>query len=236
MEFSLATIAYREARFLKPFLGHIPWWVDMKLVLISSKPWFGEELSDDGTFSIAQKKKAVPMANYWPNEESQRNTGQDLLSESDWIIILDPDEFLSKADWEQLRKFLETTDSDAVVCKGQYTYWKDGWVAEPPRDYQQLIAVRPHVRFIDKRVVNTSYVVAPVWVHHFSWARTDQEVWNKITHYAHANDFDTKKWFNEVWATWQPGDKDVHPTTPDTLHDFKLARLPKELRGLGLWP
>lgn len=236
MTIGLITVAYREKRLIGKFLRHIPRWVDQKVVLLSEKPWFGMEEPDDGTMTRVISAGSIPILSTWSKEEDQRNTGLSLLEACDWIIVLDPDEFLSHTDWNKLYEFLETTDADAVVCEGQYTYWKKGWVADPPRDYQMLIAVRPHVKFVDKRVVNTGYAVAPVWVNHFSWAKTDKEVWSKITHYAHADDFDTKKWFEEVWKKWKPGMIDVHPTTPDTLHDLIPAELPPEIEELKLWP
>lgn len=232
----LITVAYREERFIGKFLEHIPKWVDRKVVLISEKPWFGDELPMDGTLSIATAKGAIPVLNTWENEESQRNTGVALLDDCDWVLVLDPDEFISDIHWDKLREFLETTDADAVVCEGQYTYWKNGYVADPPKDYQMLIAIRPHVRFVDKRVVNAVYRAAPTWIHHMSWARTNSEVWNKISHYAHALDFDIEEWFENVWKKWKPGMKDVHPVTPETLHELIPAKLPKELEKLNLWP
>jgi hypothetical protein len=234
MNYGLITVAYREKRFMRKFLRHVPSWIDNKIVLLSDKPWNGNDVPDDGTFFEANS--GSPVLSTWETEHDQRNSGLAFLEEYDWVIVLDPDEFLSNEDWNKLKDFLDTTDADAVVAEGQYTYWKDGWVADPPKDYQMLIAVRPHVKFVDKRVVNTSYTTAPVWVHHFSWARTDAEVWNKISHYAHAEDFDIKKWYEEVWLKWQPGMKDVHPTTPSTLHDFIRAELPEELERLKLWP
>lgn len=236
MNVGLMTIAYREKRFMRKFLSHIPNWVEHRIALISKEPWYGEPIEDDGTFKEAGSYGTEPVVSNWVTEEDQRNTGLALLEESDWVIVLDPDEFLSDEDWNRLYDFLEDTEADAVVAKGQYTYWKDGWVADPPKDYQMLIAVRPHVRFVDKRVVNTAYVESPIWVHHFSWARTDKEVWNKISHYAHATDFDIKDWYKNIWKRWKPGMRDVHPTTPDTLHDFKRAKLPEELKELDLWP
>lgn len=232
----LVTIAHNEARFMPKFLSHIPDWVERKVVLVSTKPWNGEQEELDNTASLAGETGALVISNHWLSETAQRNTGQDLTNDCDWNIILDPDEFLSNEDWVKLKDFLKLTNADAVICQGQYTYWKDGWVADPPRDYQQLIAVRPHVKFVDKRVVGSSYTVAPVWVHHFSWARTDEEVWRKISHYSHRDDFDIKDWYENVWLKWKPGDEDAHPVTPETLHKFKKAELPKEIEELDLWP
>lgn len=235
MTFGSVCVAYKEERFIQKHLEHIPDWVEHKVLLHSTIPWFGENVDHDHTPLLAQGLAQV-VSNYWTTEHGQRNTGQALHADKDWVIVLDPDEFLSDEDWIKLKEFLETTDADAVVCAGQNTYWKNGWVADPPRDYQMLIAVRPHVKFVDKRVVNTGFAVASVWVHHFSWARTDEEVWNKISHYAHAEDFDVMDWYENVWKKWTPDTKDVHPVTPTTLHEFKRVILPPELERLKLWP
>lgn len=238
MKIAVVAVALNEERFIKPWLQHIPDWVDTKCVLVTEKPWFGDQnIFRDKTYEVAEEAGAMVVKRDWTSEHEQRNFGQDLFGDYDWIIILDPDEFLDNNNWYQLRKFIESEpQNDAFVVDHQLTYWKDGYVADPPRDYQQLILVRPGIRFVDKRVVNSSYGIAPVFIHHFSWARTDIEVWEKISHYAHANDFDTDKWYTEVWKKWEPGMKDVHPTSPDTLHELIKVELPPELEELNLWP
>jgi glycosyltransferase involved in cell wall biosynthesis len=236
MKVALVTVAYNEERFIEPFLKHIPGWVNNVTVLLSAKPWYGRPEPTDKTYELASGTRAEVIQATWDSEEAQRNTGVELNQDCDWIIWLDPDEFLDDYNWDKLKGRLEDGRADSYVVEGQHTYWKDGWHAVPERDYQMLIATRPHVNFVDKRVVNSGYDVAPVWVHHFSWARTDAEVLKKITHYAHAEDFDTRKWYEEVWLKWKPGMKNVHPTTPETLHDFEKAELPPEIEELGLWP
>jgi len=233
MRVGTVCVAYNEPRMIVPHLKHIPDWVDEKIVLNSTEPWFGEPVSDDKTAQLAEPFARVIQA-YWESEESQRNTGQALHQDKDWIIVLDPDEYLDNDNWEILRTTLEQTKAEALIVEGQYTYWKNGLVADPPKDYPMLIAVRPSVQFVDKRVVSSQYEVAPIWLHHFSWAKTDAEVWSKISHYAHAHDFDIKQWYNDVWLA----DKleDVHPVTPNTLHKLIPAKLPPELEELNLWP
>jgi len=237
MKLAVATVAYREERFMPKFIMAMQDRVDEILVLNSTKPWEGEnEPNQDRTAAMARSLGATVVAYDWKSEEDQRNAGQEFLCDYDWIIVLDPDEYFDNDNWNRLVEFLEVTDADAVIVQGQYTYWKNGYVADPPRDYPQLVAVRPHVRFVDKRVVGSNYVVAPVWVHHFSWARTNEEVLRKITHYAHAKDFNIKEWYEDVWLKWKPGMIDVHPITPDTLHNLLVAQLPPEIERLDLWP
>lgn len=233
MKVALATIAFNEQRFIRPFLSHIPDWVGERLVLVSTKPWNGPNEPQDATATIAQEMSATVVERHWESEEAQRNTGQALLQDNDWILWLDPDEFMSDYDWEQLRGYLESSAADASVVRNQRVFWKNKEVS-PCNDYQQLIVARPHVKFIDKRVVNSGYDVAPVELLHFSWGRTDDEVWSKITHYAHAKDFDTKKWFNEVWKANKQ--TDLHPTTPETLKALIDPILPPEIEKLKLLP
>lgn len=237
MKIGLLTVAYNEARLMPKFLTHLPKWIDEVVVLVSDKPWFGEHELPDSTDMIAEKLGATVIVHNWDNEQDQRNAGVEYLNDCDWIIVLDPDEFLDNANWKKLHSLIEqNSENDAFVVDHQRVYWKDGWKAVPDRDYQQLILIKPGVRFVDKRVVGSSYATAPVFIHHFSWAKTDAECWSKISHYAHAKDFDIEKWFNEVWLKWTPESIDVHPTTPDTLHRFKKATLPTELERLDLWP
>lgn len=234
MKLGSVAIAFNERRFISSHLNHIPSDLD-KLVLVSENPWYGHLEEDDGTDKIA-KEYADIMKYDWASEADQRNVGQVYFKGYDWIITLDPDEFLDDEGWQNLIEFLRNTSAEAVTCSGMHTYWKDGYVAEPPETHKGVIAVRPSVEFTDKRAVNAPTQQAPVWVHHFSWARTDEEVWSKISHYAHAGDFDLEYWFENVWKKWSPGDKNVHPVNPESLHDFVKASLPEEIERLGLWP
>ena len=238
MKVAVVAIALNEERFIGPWLQHIPDWVNTKCVLVSEKPWFGDQnVFRDDTYEVAEANGAMVIKRPWETEHEQRNFGQDLFGDYDWIIVLDPDEFFDDETWLKLHDFMENpADNNAYCAVSQKVYWKDGWKADPDRDCTPLILVRPGVRFVDKRVVGTGFGLIDIYTHHFSWARTDMEVYEKITHYAHANDFDTVKWFNDVWKTWEPGVQDVHPTSPDTLHNLVRAELPPELERLNLWP
>lgn len=233
MKIGLVTIAFNEERFIKPFLSHIPDWVDEKVVLVSTKPWNGSEDSQDRTAEIAREAGATVVESYWPNEAEQRNTGQALLSDCDYIIIMDPDEFLDNKGWATLRQACETGILDAYVVRHQRVFYKNKEVY-PHTDYQQIILVKPNVQFVHARNVNKSYSEVPLDLFHFSWARTDEEVWSKISHYTHANEMDIEKWYKEVWLTDR--ETNLHPNTPESLPSLRDAILPPELEELDLFP
>lgn len=233
MKVGLITVAYNEERFIGPFLKHIPKWVGERVVLVSTKPWNGEYELPDKTDEIARAEGATVICNYWPNEAEQRNTGLDLLSDCDYVIVLDPDEFLDDKGWSVLRQSCETKMGDAYVVRHQRVFYKDKEVY-PHTDYQQIILVKPHVRFPHARNVDRGFEELPIDLFHFSWARTDKEVWSKISHYTHANEMDIKKWYDEVWLAGK--ETDLHPNTPEALKALVPAKLPLELQRLKLWP
>jgi len=232
MRYGSVCLAYNEPRMIAKHLKHIPDWVDDKLVLVSESPWFGEPVANDRTAELAYPYARV-IQSHWENEEDQRNTGQALHHDKDWIIVLDPDEYFSDENWAKLKDFLETTEADAAIVDHQRVFYKDKEVY-PCHDYQQLIAVRPSVSFVEKRIANKGYTTAPVELLHFSWAKTDEEIWSKISHYAHAEDFDIKDWYENVWLAGKT--TNLHPVTPSALPALIDAVLPPEIEALQLWP
>lgn len=230
MRFASVAICYHEPRLIAPHLDHIPDWVEENLVLVSEKPWQGEPLGEDKTPEIAEDHGGTVIVHPWASEEEQRNAGQDYLYDYDWIIVLDPDEFLSDKDWNRLRTFLETAEGDAYVVDHQRVFYKDKEVS-PHSDYQMLIAVRPTVRFVDKRVCDSAFGVAPIELLHMSWARTNEEILSKITHYAHAHELN-EGWYENVWLADKT--ENLHPKTPETLKALIDPILPPEIERLGL--
>ena len=233
MRVGLVTICFNEQRLIKPFLSHIPDWVDETLVLVSKTPWKGEKEVQDETAQIARDMGASVIEDDWKNETDQRNAGQEYFSDFDWVIILDPDEFLDDEGWSDLQAIVKTAPPElqAGIVRHQRVFYKDKEVS-PHTDYQQLILVKPRVKFVDNRVVGSGYVLLPIDLYHFSWSRTDEEVWSKITHYSHRDEFDFKKWYEEVWRTDR--DHDLHPKDPEVLKGLIDAKLPPELEKLGL--
>lgn len=215
-------------------LAHMPKWVNEQVVLVSAKPWYGDEMEDDGTAELARQAGATVFVEPWPNEVEQRNSGQEYLSDYDWILNLEPDEFLSNEDWAKLYNFLRTAVGPAYAIK-QRIFWGHGMESDPPEDFVPIIATKPSVRFIDKRVIDSPWSVLPdMTLLHFAWARTDDEIWKKISHYSHAVDFDIDKWFKEVWLARKT--ENVHPTSPEAIPKLIPAILPPEIAKLDLWP
>lgn len=233
MRLAIETLAFREERLIPKFIQHYQNKVEEIVVLNSTKPWQGDDDGiQDKTGTIARSLGATVIEYAWANETDQRNAGLDYLSDYDWVIVVDPDEFISDKDWDKLLVCLQTSELPAYVVKHQRVFYKNKEVS-PHTDYQQIIAVRPNVRFIDNRVVNCGYGEAPVDLLHFSWARTNAEVLSKITHYAHANEL-IDGWYENVWLANRK--RNLHPKSPETLRALIPAKLPQEIKVLDLFP
>lgn len=228
--------AYNEERFIGPHLDMLAPYVDESLVLISSTPWHGDTYEPDRTEEIAESRGATVVVHDWADGHIQRNAGLDFLYQYDWVLIPDPDEFILAEDMEKMLRELETAEGDAYATDRMFTYWKSGYRIDPPESHTPIIAVRPSVRFYEIRCVSGPWSIlkSRPLVHHFSYARTDAEVWKKIHATEHAVDFDTDKWYREVWEPWTPESEDLHPLTPPDYKRAVPVRLPKELQGL--WP
>lgn len=218
MKVTACICVYNENSLLKACLKQFPEWVSEILVLVSETPWNGDRSPDEGlTLDVLRNCRDQRMRwfrMHWKNEHDQRNWGLGNLAESDWVITIDADEYLTKDGWEVLRKSLEEWDQTDVVVAPMITYWKTPeWRWSPPDLHKPTFAVRPKkTAFSDKREVTSKmHRILNTDIHHFSWVRSDAEVWQKIQNYMHANDFDREKWYNIIWKSWTPEMKGLRP-------------------------
>lgn len=235
MRVGLIANAYNEARFLEPFLNHVPEWVEEKLVLITAKPWYGDDLEDDGSERLAKDLGATVIVYPWKDEVEQRNAAQQYFDDFDWVLTIEPDEFLDNKGWERLHEFLLTADKTKSYVVKQRVFWGKGFESDPPEEFMPVIVTPPSARFWEKRNIDTVWEPIPdLTLLHFAWARTDDEIWKKISHYSHAVDFDIDDWYKNVWLARKT--ENVHPTTPSAIPRLIKAVLPKEIEELNIWP
>lgn len=214
MTFSVAICVYYEPiPLLRACLKQFPPWVDKILVLVSEQPWYG--LREDGAhemmkFLVTHPDPRIEVRRMnWRTEQEQRNWGLGRLADNDWALVFDVDEFLTPEDWEKLRTIARDVDRTApcITAKSMLTYWKDqDHVWEPPDNHKPIIAANTQKAvFFDKRCITEQAMFeADVTLHHLSWVKTDEEVKRKISTWMHAKDFDTDKWYTDVWKAWTP--------------------------------
>lgn len=220
MKIGILTLAYNEERFAKDcirqFKGFL---IDKHLFLISDTPWHGEKLQADKTADIAEKFGAEVIVGDWQSETEQRNFGLDQLKDCDWVLIVDADEHYEPKAVARLISFLEKAALPAYGIGRLLTYWKDKkHIVDPEETGGLIVAVRPSVRFIDKRCIDSEWDFLPedIVMHHYSYVRTDEEMKKKISSFEHAEEI-VPNWYEDVWLKWTPEMKNVHPVNPGSF-------------------
>jgi hypothetical protein len=138
----------------------------------------------------------------------------------------------------QLKKFLSNRQIQYPAWKiaEQRTYWKKGYAISPPEGHRQIVAIKGNsdIKFTDKRGINRDVMRLPenVILHHFSWARTDAEVLNKINHFSHNPEFNIQDWYNNLWLKWSPSMTNLHPVNPGQYQKAIPIEVPSELKHI----
>jgi glycosyltransferase involved in cell wall biosynthesis len=222
---AILTICLNEADIIRSCINNWKGKVDKHLVLLSTLPWNGSPVEADETYRIAKEAGAEVIMRYWEDEAEQRNWGLAYLYKYDYVLIVDPDElYTEESQIILLNRLNDPLDYvnrvkkplPAFACEEMVTYWKTtDYILDPKDSHLPIIAIDPkQVRFTEKRAcrmkaegsgfVSSCEPISGVITHHMSWVKTDSKVKEKIEAYAHAHDFNTDYWFENVWKKWTP--------------------------------
>lgn len=218
MKIGILTVAYREERFIKDCIRQFRG-VGKHLCLISDTPWHGEKEPMDKTPEIAENEGAEVIISDWVSEAKQRNWGVERLKDYDWILIVDADERYDKTSIDNLLKFLEEAELPAYGIGRLKTYWKTtDYVIDPEESGGLIVAIRPTVRFTDKRCIDSQWDFLPknIIMHHYSYVRTDNEIKRKLSTFEHACEI-IPNWYNNIWLKWTPEMENLHPVNPSSF-------------------
>lgn len=220
MSIGVLTVCYRDERFMHNCIRQFRGLVDEHLVLVSDDPWHGEAEPLDRCAEYAEKEGARTIVGNWLSEKDQRNFGVKELSRHDWILIVDTDERYLRHDVQKMIGFLETANLSAYGIGRLKTYWKDiKTIIEPEESGGLIVAVRPSVRFTEKRCIDSEWYLLPqdIVMHHLSYVRTDSEMRRKIATFEHYHEIQ-KNWYEEKWLT---GKENLHPVHPESFKKLK---------------
>lgn len=149
-----------------------------------------------------------------------------------WLIQLDVDEYMY--DFKKIRKFLKQHWYLMVFPKFTPVIFKGIWITLFKKLPEGYLYIENNERFpfitnckkydgprtnysISNHLINAKAI-------HQSWARSEEEIYFKITNWGHRDDFDTQKHF-EFWRDLDINNyddyKNIHPLKPelwDKLH------------------
>jgi hypothetical protein len=167
------------------------------------------------------------------NEVRQRNRIAEYMGAGGWHIQLDTDEFF--LNFEAFVQYLQNIDLSRkfnVSCPWitLYKQTEDGFFYVKPDRYEQVEFIQvatlaPHYEYGRRNGyfnLHTDFAIL-----HLSWARTEQEIAEKLNNWGHKNDFDTAYYF-KLWQETNIANfksrKDFHHIQPSIWP--RLAFLP----------
>jgi glycosyltransferase involved in cell wall biosynthesis len=237
MKIGAITNAYKEERLIKGCIEQFKGFEIDHIVLNTSKPWGQSESEEDNTPLIAIEAGAKVYTAPWQTEEDQFNWGLDGMYDKDWVLIVDADERYEAKDIELLLENLSELSENIESVKP--TFWEVYWKTPeyriiPEQPFKPIIAVRPHVRFTEKRQANCSYTMIPITLHHFSYVRNNEEMLRKINSFSHKDEI-VDKWYENVWLNWKPRNKFLHPVIPSQFQQAIYDPAPEYIKELTLY-
>jgi hypothetical protein len=168
------------------------------------------------------------------NEVDQRRRIAEYMQPGGWHIQLDCDEyFLDFKGFVRYLRSLPISSSQGVnVCCPLVTLFKkiEGgylWIQPDRRDHVEFIQIASTQPTYDNGRRNGLFnLYTNFTVLHQSWARSSQEIVDKINNWGHKNDFDTKAYF-ERWNGLTGNNfremKNFHPMVPEVWSSLAFA-------------
>ncbi|PIQ22096.1 MAG: hypothetical protein COW65_05215 [Cytophagales bacterium CG18_big_fil_WC_8_21_14_2_50_42_9] len=209
--------------------------------------WTGESFSwDEDAFQMLiseldplKKIKIYEDAFYNPdllpmqNEVNQRNKIAAFMGEGGWHIQLDTDEYFT--DFPGFVNYLKEYKSNRKVnicCPliNLYKITAGGILWIKPNSFSQVEYIQIATQYPDyeygRRNGNFN-ILTKFPILHQSWARSENEIWEKLKNWGHAKDFDIKRYFlqwKQVDSTNYTSYKNFHHLYPETWPALELKR------------
>lgn len=232
MKVGILTPSFGEQRFIGACIDQFKGFGMRHLVMCSTVGWNGHE-ENDNTADIAESHGADVMVGEWRDENKQRLEGILELSDNDWILIVDSDEYYTRRAIEKMLEALENAEDNQHIFNSykMEVYWKSWDLTIRPLGYPPIVAIKPHVRFTNIRDAEGQRHTLPFGVitHHLSYVRTDAEVWRKIKSWGHSHEVKSD-WYENVWKKWDYETEDFHPVRGELYHKVIENPLPDEIK------
>lgn len=258
MKLAAQYLIYSDIEYLELSLASICDNTDYIAFLLNSKPWNGESKEEDRAKCLSFLQELVKkypkceiVEGTWNREYEQRNFGlkKAIENQCDWCVIIDTDEAYDINEFANFKNIMAQNPTVAAFHASMATYWKTEPMCqvEPREGFNPAIAVNcRQYYFSDKRsgltmdqygVPHASYQYAylpphSIIMHHFSYARTDEFVKNKLASFEHSHEI-LPDWYEKVWLGFKPGDRNFHPCSASQYSsavEVNMNMLPKNIK------
>lgn len=177
------------------------------------------------------------------NETYERNFLSKFVKDDNWIVSIDADEMILGvnltgqgignvvANSEEFKELVENSDPNfQLACTWINLFKKisDGIYVKINTDEQFFIATKLKGQYIKGRETTQNIKQLPIKILHYSWCRSEDELYTKLKNWGHSQDFDIDKWL----AIWKLIDEynymnfyNIHPLYPAFWPSLSLINI-----------
>jgi len=244
MKFATFVLAYNQDKWIMRNIENAYPHVDRIYVGYSKYPWNYDPESrflrlNEFDINIIKnspyKDKIKIIEGDWTYEFDERN---EILYAAkndgmDYLMIHDADEFYFHNDFEKLKDIVKQYPENDAYAVRMCVFWKslDYILIAPPLTAdgvtfggkisgiaEVVMNLKTEHKFTHIRYSGAkTYKIldeSDLIYYHTSYVLTDEELYRKIKTWAHRNDFDVEKWYQEKWLNWTLEMTDLHPIWP----------------------
>ncbi len=164
------------------------------------------------------------------NDTLERNYLSGFCNSNNWIISIDADERILNAN-----EFKDWMDAGVDPKKSITGSWDGVFKVLPEGDIvinaseTTVVGVKEANAYIGARETGKQKIVSPLRLLHYSWGRSEHELWQKLSNWSHSQDFDVKKFF-EMWKSIDANNyhtfKNIHPLDGISWPSLSLRKKP----------
>lgn len=240
MKFATHVLLFNQDNWILKNIENSGQFVDKIYVSWSDKPWNYNKnarntfINKSNLEILKQSKfydKIVLVKGIWDTEQDQRNACIKIAKNDgiDYLMIHDADEFYTYNDFKKIIEDIKENPDFDYYTTPWVTFWKN-LNNIMVRENGETIMGHPEIVINLNRNVNFISLRKPSGnkvkqlnslCYHASYVLSDDECWSKINTWGHSHQFDTKKWFNDKWINWEPGNTCMHPINPCIWYSTK---------------
>jgi hypothetical protein len=172
----------------------------------------------------------------WDSDTEQRNFCLQCAKADgfDYLMVHDADEFYFHDDFEKIISIVKKYKDADVFHINEYVFWKSfkyiiinsegtkiGAVAQ---SIVNLHTIEKYDYLRDVEIFCKQLTIPDVICYHGSYVLSDQEAYKKIKTWSHFGDFNTDKWYYEVWLPWTLESKNLHPMWPEVWSHCEIYK------------
>jgi hypothetical protein len=253
MKFATYVMVFDQNKWIMRNLENSYQHVDRIYVMYSRLPWnynpnAKQTFTNSFDLNIIKRSKYMDKISIiegdWDNEVEERNFCLQRAKADgfDYLMVHDADEFYFHDDFEKIISLVKICKDIDIFHINNYVFWKSlkyiiinsegtkiGMIS------QSIINLHTIEKYEDTRNVKRVCVrltMPEIICYHGAYVLSDRETYKKIKTWAHFVNFDTDKWYNEVWLPWTLESKNLHPIWPKVWSHCEIYEglLPEVIR------